>query len=768
MPNLVTNHQSNARENWQGAKPQGMNANEPIPPNIYYDQTNPRQQNQPPAGNGRQVPPHNPGLSNTQDVRFMEGNADPHANEPSTSQAMPMEGPSHHWSPHANAITYELRGVYEGTTHEEPALAVTTRAMKGSAPAEEELEGQENYSSDDVERPQFQDLEKVANAARQATKAWAQENEILDGKRRHNVIQDLEGSSMGQWEGPGIPIDEFGSVQKPRMEKTCGYDLWTDLSSLKADITFGQLLEISPLARKTLKEGMPVNRRVRKAKTRIAARVQLQGGIREVKAVEIEVMVVDKVVPNVLVDGGSGLNIMPEHTLKKLGLHLTGPSPFIINMANQTSSVPLGMVKDCRIQTGGEEYIVTFHVIKMHSTKDTFPILLGRPWLRMANAVVDWGGVKPSITYGPDGNRSRVSIGSWGGWVRKEMTSSSDEGEEDTEEKKDDEALVGAFHSEGQHSHDHCNISTMGPGFYLQEDQGEFHHWLRQYPESVFDTMTICHYPRLQDETDSARLEAYSVLEPCEVLTEEEWVKGGLTPWTDEVGEMEVGVVHVDGTQEEDAIIEVEKLEEPLHFKTTSTGILVGHDVKDYPKVPPDWYRNTEEQTHVTEGDWKYVDVKLKNGKVRPMKMGSKLGDEEIREYSELIDEFSDTFAWSYDELKGIPREMVEHRIPLIPGAKPVRQKERRMNPQLQLLVKAELERLLQAGFIKPVEITDWVSPMVIVKKKNGKLRVCVDYRKLNACTQKDHFPLPFITLLLEEVGGHARYTFMDGYAGYN
>ena len=66
---------------------------------------------------------------------------------------------------------------------------------------------------------------------------------------------------------------------------------------------------------------------------------------------------------------------------------------------------------------------------------------------------------------------------------------------------------------------------------------------------------------------------------------------------------MEVRMVHVDGTQEEEAIIEMDKLEEPLHFKTTSTGILVGHDVKDYPQVPPDWYQNTEEQTHVTEGD---------------------------------------------------------------------------------------------------------------------------------------------------------------------
>ena len=154
---------------------------------------------------------------------------------------------------------------------------------------------------------------------------------------------------------------------------------------------------------------------------------------------------------------------------------------------------------------------------------------------------------------------------------------------------------MGAFHSEGQKNYDHCNVSTMGLGFYLQEDQGEFQHWLRQYPEWIFDTMTICHYPRLQDERDSARLEAYFLLKQCEVLTEEEWVERGLTPWVDEVGEMEVRVIHMDGTQKEEAIIEVGKLEEPLHFKTTSTGILVGHDVKYYPKVPPDWYRNTEE-----------------------------------------------------------------------------------------------------------------------------------------------------------------------------
>ena len=125
---------------------------------------------------------------------------------------------------------------------------------------------------------------------------------------------------MRPWEGPRIPLDEFDAVQRPRVEKLEGYDLWADINSLKADITFKQLLEISPMTRKTLKKDrMPVTQKIRKAKTRVDARVQLQGGVRDVKAVEIEIMVKDKVVLNVLVDRESGLNIMPKHTLRQLG-----------------------------------------------------------------------------------------------------------------------------------------------------------------------------------------------------------------------------------------------------------------------------------------------------------------------------------------------------------------------------------------------------------------------------------------------------------------
>ena len=176
------------------------------------------------------------------------------------------------WPLHINAITYELRSLDEEVIHEASALAVTTRAMRGKTPLEVGVEGQEEYSSD--EGPNLSELDRVARIARRATRELEKENVIFHDRERPNVIHNLVGSNMGEWKGPGIPLDEFDGVGNARVEKSSGYDLWADLSSLKADITFGQLLEISPVARKTLKEGMPVTRRTRKVKTGVAARVQ--------------------------------------------------------------------------------------------------------------------------------------------------------------------------------------------------------------------------------------------------------------------------------------------------------------------------------------------------------------------------------------------------------------------------------------------------------------------------------------------------------------
>jgi len=81
-------------------------------------------------------------------------------------------------------------------------------------------------------------------------------------------------------------------------------------------------------------------------------------------------------------------------------------------------------------------------------------------------------------------------------------------------------------------------------------------------------------------------------------------------------------------------------------------------------------------------------------------------------------------------------------------------------------MVKEELDKLLEAGFIRPVETIEWVFPVVLTLKKNGKLRVCVNYKALNKVTKKDRYPLPFCENFLEEVGGHEMYTFGNGYRG--
>ena len=358
------------------------------------------------------------------------------------------------------------------------------------------MEGQDEYSSD--EAPNLSILDRVAKVARRATRELERENVILHDRERSNIIHDSEGSEMGEWDGPIIPLDEFNGVGNAKVKKASGYNLWAGLSALKADITFGLLWEISPVAKKTLKDGMPVNRRTRKI--RVVARVQIHEERRDVKPIEIEVMVVDKVIPNVLVDGDSGLNILLDHTMKKLDLSLTDPSPFIINMANQSPAMPLEMIKDCKISTGGEEYVVTFHVIKMHSSKDTFPLLLGRPWLRISNAIVDWGGVKPSIIYGPEDNRVKIHIDTWGGWVRQEIVSSSEDEDDTKEDKKKEDTLIGRVHSGGRGRPIYHGLGSLGPKFYDHGDDGEYVQWLKEYPESEYNIMTMSHNSCLSDD----------------------------------------------------------------------------------------------------------------------------------------------------------------------------------------------------------------------------------------------------------------------------
>eukprot|EP00253_Pinus_taeda_P004694 PITA_04694 len=104
----------------------------------------------------------------------------------------------------------------------------------------------------------------------------------------------------------------------------------------------------------------------------------------------------------------------------------------------------------------------------------------------------------------------------------------------------------------------------------------------------------------------------------------------------------------------------------------------------------------------------------------------------------------------------------------MLPDQKPIQQKLRKIHPNLESQIKSELNKLLKAKIIFPVRHSNWVSNMVPVRKKNGDIRICIDFRNLNRASLKDNFPLPTMEQILQSVAGSELISFLDGFSGYN
>ena len=133
-----------------------------------------------------------------------------------------------------------------------------------------------------------------------------------------------------------------------------------------------------------------------------------------------------------------------------------------------------------------------------------------------------------------------------------------------------------------------------------------------------------------------------------------------------------------------------------------------------------------------------------------------------------LFSEYMDVFAWSYRDMPGLDPKIASHKIPLYPKSEPKKQKLRRMHPEMSLKIKEEVTKQWEAGFIEVSKHPEWMANIVPVPKKDGKVRMCVDYRDLNKASPKDDFPLPHIDVLVDNTARNHRFSFMDGYSGYN
>ncbi len=90
------------------------------------------------------------------------------------------------------------------------------------------------------------------------------------------------------------------------------------------------------------------------------------------------------------------------------------------------------------------------------------------------------------------------------------------------------------------------------------------------------------------------------------------------------------------------------------------------------------------------------------------------------------------------------------------------------MNPNYAIVIKYDINKLLATIFIQPIEEVTWLSPIIIVPMKNGKLKIYVDFKKLNKATKKIPYPLPFSDEILNIVARYEAYSFLDGYSRYH
>ncbi|GJZ76495.1 reverse transcriptase domain-containing protein [Tanacetum coccineum] len=168
-----------------------------------------------------------------------------------------------------------------------------------------------------------------------------------------------------------------------------------------------------------------------------------------------------------------------------------------------------------------------------------------------------------------------------------------------------------------------------------------------------------------------------------------------------------------------------------------------------------------------------------------PVIMAKDLKDEDKTAVLKVLRSHKHAIAWKMSNIKGIDPKFCTHNILMEDNVKPTVQHQRRVNPKIHEVIKKEVIKLLEAGLIYPISDSPWVSPVYCVPKKGGITvienddneliptrlitgwRVCIDYRKLNDATRKDHFPLPFMDQMLERLAGNEYYCFLDGFSGY-
>nr|GEW77921.1 reverse transcriptase domain-containing protein [Tanacetum cinerariifolium] len=411
-----------------------------------------------------------------------------------------------------------------------------------------------------------------------------------------------------------------------------------------------------------------------------------------------------------LADLGASINLMPLSIWKKLRLPTLNNTKMVLKLADQTISKPTGVAENVFIKVGKFYFPANF-VILDFVADPCVPLILRRPFLRTAHALID------------------VYEG--------EIT-----------QRHDDKSLT--LKCGDTPSISYNNLESLNKVDLIDATCEEYSQEVLGFTDDVSNEVSSLIYEPIVSNS-SQNLTPFS--ESDFLLLEEADAFIGID---DEPISSNIDATYYD-PERDILILEALLNNDPEPLSNQKDFFLTLH--KDLKVVEP---KNQSEEDEPPE-------VELKE--LPPLLKYAFLGDNE--KWPKLTD------------IKGIDPEFCSHKILREEDYSPKVQSQRRVNPKIHDVIKKEVEKLLDARLIYPISDSPWVSPIHCVPKKGGMTvikndeyervptcivigwRVCIDYRKLNEATRKDHFPLPFMDQMLERLAGKEYYCFLDRFFGY-